>query len=144
MGRFKLEKSKIDEDWWVITDTDNLVVIKFKEHMFNKTQKISIIDEDKLRRSGDIADVLSGIVSDIEDYMLTHYLSLAIPTPAYEFREDDDGYIYLLHNNSPKFKVLIQEACDLSDLSKAFKGAGDFVDGYVKKVKERAKEREKK
>lgn len=143
MRRFKLEKSKIDEDWWVITDTDNLVVIKFKEHMFDETKKVSVIDEDKLKRSGDMADVLSGIVSDIEDYMLTHYLSLAIPTPAYEFREDDDGYIYLLHNNSPKFKVLIQEACDLSDLSKAFKGAGDFVDGYVKKVKEQAKERER-
>lgn len=38
MGRFKLEKSKIDEDWWVITDTDNLVVIKFKEHMFDETK----------------------------------------------------------------------------------------------------------
>ena len=144
MGRFKLEKSKIDDDWWVITDTDNLVVIKFKEHMFNETQKISIIDEDKLRRSGDIADVLSGIVSDIEDYMLAHYLSIALPVPDFEFREDDEGNIFLLHNNSPKFKVLLQESCDLSDLSKALKGAGDFVDGYIKKVKERAKEREKK
>lgn len=112
MGRFKLEKSKIDED--------------------------------KLKRSGDTADVLSGIVSDIEDYMLAHYLSIALPVPDFEFREDDEGNIFLLHNNSPKFKVLLQESCDLSDLSKALKGAGDFVDGYIKKVKERAKERKKK
>ena len=23
--------------WWVVTDTDNLVVIRFKEHEFNET-----------------------------------------------------------------------------------------------------------
>ena len=39
--------------------------------------------------------------------------------------------------------VELKESCDLSDLSKALKGAGDFVDGYIKKVKEQAKEKER-
>lgn len=88
-------------------------------------------------------EILSGIVSEMEDYMLTHYLSIALPTPDFEFREDDEGNIFLLHNDFPKYKVMLQESCDLSDLSKAFKEAGNFVDGYIQEIKERAKEREK-
>ena len=141
MSRFKLEKSKTDEGWWVITDTENLVVIKFKEHMFNETQKVSIIDEDKLKRSGNMANTLSRIMSEMGDYMFTHYYSIALPTPSFEFREDDEGDIFLLHNYFPKFKVKIEEACDLSDLSKAFKCAGDFVDGYIKMIKGKEKRR---
>lgn len=38
-NRFKLEKSKEQPGWWVLTDTENLVVIKFEEHKYNETQK---------------------------------------------------------------------------------------------------------
>ena len=31
--------------WWVVTDTDNLVVIRFKEHEFNETQEVTLLEE---------------------------------------------------------------------------------------------------
>ena len=39
-GRFKIEPSKKKEGWWVVTDTDNLIVISFEEHRFHETQHI--------------------------------------------------------------------------------------------------------
>lgn len=31
--------------WWVATDKENGIVIKFKEHAFNETQKVTILEE---------------------------------------------------------------------------------------------------
>ena len=39
-SRFKLEPSKKKPGWWVVTDTENLVVITFEEHRFHETQHI--------------------------------------------------------------------------------------------------------
>lgn len=39
MRRFILEKSQDLPGWWVLTDAENLVVLKFKEHEFNESQQ---------------------------------------------------------------------------------------------------------
>lgn len=31
--------------WWVFTDTENKIVIRFKEHRFNETQEVTMLDE---------------------------------------------------------------------------------------------------
>ena len=48
MSRFKLEKSKEKQGWWVLTDTANLVVVQFKEHCFNEEQKAEFQDNYKV------------------------------------------------------------------------------------------------
>ena len=35
--RFRLEQSTEQPGWLVLTDTENLVVIRFQEHQFNDT-----------------------------------------------------------------------------------------------------------
>lgn len=47
MSKYRIEKSG-DPEWWVLTDTENLVVIKFKDKQFNETQHISILEDSKL------------------------------------------------------------------------------------------------
>lgn len=32
-------------DWWCLTDTRNLVVIKFREKHFNDTQKVTLLND---------------------------------------------------------------------------------------------------
>ena len=41
MCKYKLERSQQKEDWWVCTDTENLVVCTFQEGKFDETQKFA-------------------------------------------------------------------------------------------------------
>lgn len=128
MRRFILEKSQDLPGWWVLTDTENLVVLKFKEHEFNESQQVTFIDEDKsfIEKLGEqgIAEVLR----EMGDYMFTHWYSIAMPTPVFEFRQDDENNrMLLIRNKFPKFILEIQDDCDLKQLSDALKAAGEFV-----------------
>lgn len=42
-----LQKSEHPE-WWVLTDKDSLCVIRFQEHRFNETQKVTFLEENKV------------------------------------------------------------------------------------------------
>ena len=128
MNRFKLEKSRDLPGWWVLTDTENLVVIKFKEHEFNETQKITHIDNDQevIRRLG--AQGIARVLREMGDYMFTHWYSIALPTPVFEFRQDDENdRMLLIRNKFPKFTVEINDTCDVKQLADALRKAGEFV-----------------
>lgn len=129
--RFKLEKSKEKEGWYVLTDTETLVVIKFKKHEFNETQNITHLDNDQevIRKLG--PQGIARVLREMGDYMFTHWYSIAMPTPVFEFREDDEnGRTLLLRNKFPKLTIEINDDCDLKQLSDALKAAGEFVAKY--------------
>lgn len=128
MKRFRLEKSQDLPGWWVLTDTENLVVLKFKEHEFNESQQVTFIDEDKsvIEKLG--AQGIAEVLREMGDYMFTHWYSIALPTPVFEFRQDDENdRMLLIRNKFPKFTLEIQDDCDLKQLSDALKAAGEFV-----------------
>lgn len=72
-GRFDLKKSEMAEGWWVLTDKENLVVIRFKEREFNDTQKVSILDESSLQSSAlsdaEAAKRLAKIVREMAEWL---------------------------------------------------------------------------
>lgn len=128
MKRFILEKSQDLPGWWVLTDTKNLVVLKFKEHEFNESQQATFIDDDQsvLEKLG--TQGIARILREMGDYMFTHWYSIALPAPVFEFREDDENdRMLLIRNKFPKFTLEIQDDCDLKQLSDALKAAGEFV-----------------
>ena len=134
LNRFKLEKSKEKEGWYVLTDTENLVAVKFKEHEFNETQKITHLDDDRsvIEKLG--AQGIARVLREMGDYMFTHWYSIALPTPVFEFREDDDNdRMLLIRNKFPKLTIEINDDCDLKQLSDALKAAGEFVVKYDKR-----------
>lgn len=65
MGRFLLEKSKVDQGWHVLTDLENLVVIKFKDgdYLNINTKNITCLG-DKIED-----ERMKVILSDAENYM---------------------------------------------------------------------------
>lgn len=132
--RFKLEKSQDLHGWWVLTDTENLIVIRFKEHEFNETQKITHLDNDQevISRLG--AQGIARVLREMGDYMFTHWYSIALPTPVFEFRQDDENdRMLLIRNKFPKLTIEINDDCDLKQLSDALKAAGEFVIKYDKR-----------
>ena len=126
--RFRLEKSKNQDGWYVLTDTENLVVIRFKVHEFNETQEITFLeDEDAvIRRLG--AQGIARVLREMGDYMFTRWYGIALPTPVFEFREDDENdRMLLIRNSFPKLTIEINDTCNLKQLSDALKAAGEFV-----------------
>ena len=129
--RFNLEKSREQEGWYVLTDTENLVVIKFKKHEFNETQKITHLENDQevIRKLG--PQGIARVLREMGDYMFTHWYSIAMPTPVFEFRQDDENdRTLLIRNKFPKLSIDIKDDCDLKQLSDALKAAGEFVFKY--------------
>ena len=79
MKRFKLERSQDLPGWWVLTDTENMVVIKFKENDFNNSQKVTILGEeqevlDKLGVNG-----LARVLREMADYLSINHYNTAMP-----------------------------------------------------------------
>ena len=127
MKRFKLEKSQDLPGWWVLTDTENLIVIKFKEHKFNETQKITHLenDQDVIRKLG--SQGIARVLREMGDYMFSHWYSIALPTPVFEFRQDEENdRMLLIRNKFPKLTIEVNDDCDLKQLSDALKAAGEF------------------
>ena len=44
MSKYILQQST-DKGWWVATDKENGIVIKFQEHRFNDTQKVTTLED---------------------------------------------------------------------------------------------------
>lgn len=126
--RFRLEKSQDLSDWWVLTDTENLIVCKFKEHKYNETLRVSVIEDSRFVKNSNCANELAHIMSEMGDYMFSHWYSIAMPTPVFEFRQDDENdRLLLLCNKKPKLCIEIQDDCDVNELAAALKKAGEFV-----------------
>lgn len=141
--RFKLEQSQDLPGWWVLTDIDNLIVIKFKEHEFNETQRITILEESVFLNRTDCANELAHIASEMGYYMFTHYYSIALPTPVFEFRQDDEkDRLLLIRNKFPHLTIEINDDCDMKQLSKALKAASEFVLKYENIIDKNAKTEE--
>ena len=131
MKRFKLERSQDQPGWWVLTDTESLVVVKFKEHEFNDNQKVTFIDDDQsvIEKLG--AQGIARVLREMGDYMFSHWYSIALPTPVFEFRQNEEkDRMLLIRNNFPKLIIEINDTCDLKQLSDALKAAGEFVTKY--------------
>lgn len=128
MNRFKLEKSKEQPGWWVLTDTKNLVVIKFEEHKYNETQKVYLLKESEMISSPDIETKLARIMREMGEYMSTHWYSIAMPTPVYELRQDDEtDRLLLLRNKHPRFTLEVEDGCTHKQLADALRKASEFL-----------------
>ena len=65
--RYVIKESK-EPDWWVVTDTENLVVLKFQEHKFNETQMVTMLEDCQLS-----ALQLARIMREMGDWLAAHH-----------------------------------------------------------------------
>jgi hypothetical protein len=66
--KYQLQESK-EPGWWVVTDTENLVVLKFQEHKFNETQMATMLEDCQLS-----ALQLARIMREMADWMAAHHI----------------------------------------------------------------------
>lgn len=126
--RFKLERSKDRPKWWVLTDTENLVVLKFREHEFETSQEITLLNEDEMMKEPDCANKLAKIFAEMGDWMAENHLSLAVPMPVFEVESNENGCKeYLLRNSFPRFSLHIEDECSNKELAKALRSAAEYL-----------------
>ena len=66
--KYTIKESK-EPGWWVVTDTENLVVLKFQEHKFNETQEVTILEDSNLS-----ALQLSRIMRELGDWVAQNHI----------------------------------------------------------------------
>ncbi len=77
MDKFVIKKSKNRRGWYVCTDTENLIVCKFKAHRFNDTQDFTILEESKFYPvTADVAVILSRIAAEMGDWLRSNHYDI--------------------------------------------------------------------
>lgn len=54
--------------WWVLTDTENKVVIRFEQHKFNATQQVTMLEECSLS-----AQQIARVLREMGDWAVRHH-----------------------------------------------------------------------
>ena len=65
--KYVMKKGKTP-GWWVFTDKENGIVIKFQEHKFNDTQQVVMLEECSLS-----AQQIAGILREMGDWVVRHH-----------------------------------------------------------------------
>lgn len=76
--RFILQPSR-EQGFWVATDKENGIVITFREHQFNETQKITLLNENTFS-STEQAMKLPTYLREIADWLRAEHYSVAMPS----------------------------------------------------------------
>lgn len=74
--RFILQPSQ-DEGFWVATDKEKGIVVKFEEHKFNETQQTTLLED------ADASDFmgLARAMQELGDWLSREHYSVAMPVP---------------------------------------------------------------
>ena len=54
--------------WWVLTDTENRIVVRFEEHKFNDTQEVTMLEDCTLT-----ALQAARVMRELGDWVVRHH-----------------------------------------------------------------------
>lgn len=124
-----MQKSSTRPKGWVLTDTENLVVVRFEDGKFNDTQKVSILDDSRLKDlpTSEIANKAAKIIQAMGDYVVRYHSSKAFDMPhGFEYDEDSER-LCLYRRTYPRLRVEILDGVHGKELKDALKKMASFV-----------------
>ncbi|MEG1543256.1 MAG: hypothetical protein RR382_01850 [Tannerellaceae bacterium] len=131
--RYKVEKST-KAGWWVATDLQTGLVLKWEDHRLNDTQQVTFLYDDKTVIDNLGAEGISKVLQEIGYWLFTHHYSKAFETPVHEMRlSEDDKELRLIRHKEPQFTILIQSDASPEKIGAAIKKAGEFLIKYKRK-----------
>lgn len=125
-NRFRLTQSSEHPDWWVLADTENNIVIRWQEHHFNDTQKVSVLNDTEITEH--TANDLARIMREMGDYVARHHGGIAFDIPfGFEYSEDDTE-LFFCRYKSPRWRMHIQEnEIGIRALTNSLRKATEFL-----------------
>lgn len=123
MGKFIIQKSSTQPKGWVLTDTENKVVITFQDGQFNESQKVTLLED-----STATAEELAHIVGAMGEWAARHHGSKCFNhVYGYETSEDESK-TYLYRRKFPRWRLELQEErVTAESLASSLRKAAEFL-----------------
>ena len=123
MGKYIIQKSSTQPKGWVLTDTENKVVIKFQDGQFNESQKVTLLED-----STATAEELAHIVGAMGEWAARHHGSKCFShVYGYETSEDE-AITYLYRRKYPRWRLELQEdRVTAESLAPSLRKAAEFI-----------------
>lgn len=123
MKKFIIQKSSTQPNGWMLTDTENKVVITFEDGLFNESQKVTLLED-----SSATAENLAHIVGAMREWAARHHGSKCFhKTYGYETSEDESK-TYLYRRKFPRWRLELQEdRVTAESLASSLRKAAEFL-----------------
>ena len=124
MSKYQLQPSTQQQGWWVLTDKENGIVCRFREHEFNETQQMTFLEDVEQPD----ATAIARLMSEMGDWLATHHYNIAMPPVPFCIQQtDDDTAQYLERGKYPRFRVIIDDECTAHELANALHKASEYL-----------------
>lgn len=125
-NKYILEKSKDLPGWWVFTDTENLVVIRFQDRAFNETQRVTVLEDSPLRGAA-LAKEMAKVMREMGEWLSIYHGSKCFSCPYGYERSEDDMHLFLYRNKPPRWRLEIPFDFDEMKLANSLTKAGAWL-----------------
>ncbi len=123
MDKYVIQKSSTLPNGWVLTDTEEGIVVRFEDGKYNETQKITIIDD----KPNPSAVELARVLRKMGEWAVRYHSSKCFSQPyGYEYREADEC-LCLYRRNEPRWRLAIEGETDAEHLATSLRKAAEFV-----------------
>lgn len=115
-------------EWWVLTDTDNEIVVRFKDKDFNGTQKVTPLNDDSttLAKVGG-AQGYARVMREIGEYMVRYHGDIAFKQPyGWKYSEGDEKLIFY-RNKYPEWELCLFSDTDKQTLATSLRKAAEYL-----------------
>lgn len=119
-----IQQSSTQPNSWVLTDTENGVVIVFEDGRFNETQKVTILEDAPKLSPIDLAR----IVRKLGEWGARHHGSKLFKNVyGFEYSEDNK-HLYLYRKNPPRWRMELEnDVEDTRKLASTLNKAAEFL-----------------
>ena len=123
MGKYVMQKSNTQPNGWVLTDTEEGIVVRFEDGKYNETQKVTIIDD----KPNPSAAKLARVMREMGEWAVKYHSSKCFSQPyGYEYNEADE-VLCLYRRNEPRWRLMIEGETDAEHLAASLRKAAEFV-----------------
>lgn len=119
-----IQQSSTQPNSWVLTDTENGVVIVFEDGRFNETQKVTMLEDVPKLSPTDLAQIMHKLGEWGARY---HGSKLFKNVYGFEYSEDDK-HLYLYRKNPPRWRMELENGVeDTRKLASTLNKAAEFL-----------------
>lgn len=122
MSKYIIQKSNTHPNGWVLTDTENGIVVTFDDGNFNDTQKVTPL-EDVNHTPAELAHIMR----ELGEWAARHHGSKCFNHPYGIEYSEDDTTCYLYRKKSPKWKLELVDDTDKSHLASSLRKAAEWL-----------------
>ena len=123
MGQYIIQKSSTQPKGWVLTDTENHVVIKFQDGQFNDSQKVTLLEECTVT-----VDELAHVVGAMGEWAARHHGSKCFSNVYGYETSEDESKTYLYRRKFPRWRLELQEdRVTAESLASSLRKAAEFL-----------------